>query len=54
MEGASVRSATVLGATARMEDRLVRTPEGWKIAQRRFHPDQSFQLSEEELENYQA
>jgi hypothetical protein len=44
--------ATQLGATARMEDRLVRTADGWKIAERRFNGDQSFQLSAEEMENY--
>ena len=43
---------TQIGATARMEDRLVRTAEGWRIAERRFHGDQVFQLSEEEMKNY--
>lgn len=43
---------TQLGSTARMEDRLVRTGEGWKIAERRFHGDQTFQLSADEMAHY--
>lgn len=45
--------ATGLGVTARMEDRVVRTAAGWRIAERRFHCDQTFQLSAEELAQYQ-
>ena len=43
-----------IGATARMEIRMVRTADGWKKATCRFHGDQVFQLSEAEMEKYSA
>jgi hypothetical protein len=45
---------TQLGATGRIEDRLLRTADGWKIAERRVHMDQVFRLSEDELANYRS
>ena len=43
-----------IGATARMEIRMVRTADGWKKATCRFHGDQVFKLSEAEMEKYSA
>ena len=42
---------TQIGSTAKMEDKLIRTNKGWKVAGRRFYGDQVFQLSEEELKD---
>lgn len=38
--------------TARLEDRVVRTSDGWRIKYRRFMGDQAFMLSADELALY--
>lgn len=43
---------TPLGVTLRMEDRVLRTVAGWRIAERRVICDYSYRLSDDEMADF--